>query len=117
ERGRGTDMTRNRTGADAPDLRSTSGRPDRRGTPSSVGLPGPVDDVARPGAPSAVPTRPRQPWWRGRDALGYAFVAGPLLFMFVVLLVPIGYNAWISLHDWSLVGNDAPEFIGLGNFV
>ncbi|WP_162606594.1 carbohydrate ABC transporter permease [Jiangella asiatica] len=37
--------------------------------------------------------------------------------MVVVLLIPIANNAWISLHEWSLVGDEAPRFIGLDNYV
>lgn len=44
----------------------------------------------------------------------YAFVA-PFFVIFAVFgLFPLGYTAWVSLHDWELAGKG--EFIGLDNY-
>ncbi|MDQ7904795.1 sugar ABC transporter permease [Phytohabitans sp. ZYX-F-186] len=63
----------------------------------------------------AAPARPR--WWRGRDGLGLLFVLAPMLFLFAVLIVPIVYNMWVSLHSWRLTDVGGPEFVGLDNYV
>jgi multiple sugar transport system permease protein len=40
----------------------------------------------------------------------------PYLLLFVVfLLIPIGYGAWMSLHNWDLL-NPVHEFVGLKNY-
>ncbi len=52
-----------------------------------------------------------------RNALGYSFVLLPLGYVFIVLLLPIIYNAWISLQQWSLVDPSPPTFIGLGHYI
>lgn len=44
----------------------------------------------------------------------YVFVA-PFFVIFAVFgLFPLGYTAWVSLHDWELAGKG--EFIGLDNY-
>lgn len=41
----------------------------------------------------------------------------PYLLLFVVfLLIPIGYGAWISLHNWDLL-NPVHEFVGFKNYL
>jgi len=30
---------------------------------------------------------------------------------------PLGYTAWISLHDWSMSSIDPPRWVGFGNYV
>ncbi|MED3622616.1 sugar ABC transporter permease [Neobacillus thermocopriae] len=40
----------------------------------------------------------------------------PYLFLFIVfLLIPIGYGAWISLHNWDLL-NPVHQFVGFKNY-
>ncbi|MCM3117329.1 sugar ABC transporter permease [Neobacillus sp. MER 74] len=40
----------------------------------------------------------------------------PYLILFVIfLLIPIGYGAWISLHNWDLL-NPVHEFVGFKNY-
>ncbi|MCD4837460.1 sugar ABC transporter permease [Neobacillus sedimentimangrovi] len=40
----------------------------------------------------------------------------PYLFLFIVfLLIPIGYGAWISLHNWDLL-NPVYQFVGFKNY-
>jgi ABC-type sugar transport system permease subunit len=50
--------------------------------------------------------------WRHRWPL--LFVSPFFLLFAVFSLYPIGYSAWLSLHDWSLVG--PARYVGLANF-
>ncbi|MQA79749.1 MAG: ABC transporter permease subunit [Streptosporangiales bacterium] len=59
---------------------------------------------------------PKVPWWRHKNTLAYALVAVPLVVLAIALLLPVGFNAWVSLHSWSLVDQGGPKFIGLGNY-
>ena len=43
------------------------------------------------------------------------FVIPYLLLFIVFLLIPIGYGAWMSLHNWDLL-NPVHEFVGLKNY-
>ena len=45
----------------------------------------------------------------------YLFVA-PFFVLFLVFgLFPLVYTAWVSMHDWSLLGGDTP-WVGFGNY-
>ena len=46
----------------------------------------------------------------------YAFLGPAFFFLLVLVIFPILFAFWISLHDWSLIPRDFP-FIGLGNYV
>src|SRR2546430_7647278 len=50
--------------------------------------------------------------WRHRWPL--LFVSPFFVLFGVFSLYPIGYSAWLSLHDWSLVG--AARYVGFGNY-
>lgn len=50
-----------------------------------------------------------------RQAAGWLYVAPALAIVLVLFIAPLGLMAWMSLHDWSLVGD--PEFLGLDNYV
>lgn len=45
----------------------------------------------------------------------YAFLSPAFFFLIVLILFPILFAFWISLHDWSLIPRDFP-FIGLQNY-
>jgi multiple sugar transport system permease protein len=45
----------------------------------------------------------------------YAFLGPAFFFLLVLVLYPILFAFWISLHDWSLIPRDFP-FIGLRNY-
>ena len=63
------------------------------------------------GAPNA-PLRPlRKP---RRDWMGLLYVAPALLLVLVFFLVPLGMTAWMSLHNWPLIG--MPRWIGFANY-
>lgn len=70
----------------------------------------------REGAPAPV-----RPTWRQRLSLwdakysGYLYVAPFFVVFAVVGLFPLAYTAWVSLHDWSLLGGQG-EFVGLQNY-
>jgi multiple sugar transport system permease protein len=52
-----------------------------------------------------------------REALwAYAFLGPAFFFLFVLILFPIIFAFWISLHDWSLIPREFP-LIGLNNYI
>ncbi len=65
--------------------------------------------------------RPAYASWRERlghwdiKATPYAYVAPFFILFGVVGLFPLLYTAWVSLHDWSLIGGQG-DFVGLDNF-
>lgn len=50
----------------------------------------------------------------GRKLAGLLLVAPALLLVAVFFLIPLGTTAWMSLHDWPLLGE--PRFTGLANY-
>src|SRR5690606_22449107 len=72
----------------------------------------------RPGGPSG---RPATPAWRQRlHRIDYRFspylYIAPLFLLFLVIgMFPLGYTAWVSVHDWSLLGGKG-DFVGLANY-
>ncbi len=75
---------------------------------------------ARRTAPHTRSTHDPSPW---RSRLGrwdikaspYAYIAPFFILFGIVGLFPLGYTAWVSLHDWSLIGGQG-DFVGLENF-
>lgn len=64
--------------------------------------------------PPARRLRDRFYWWDLRVS-PYLYIS-PFFLVFAAFgLFPLGYTAWVSLHDWSLLGDDH-SFIGLGNY-
>lgn len=49
-----------------------------------------------------------------RKVAGALLVAPALLLVIVFFLLPLGTTAWMSLHNWPLMGN--PRWVGLGNY-
>lgn len=70
-------------------------------------------------APEDAP--PVRPTWRQRLSLwdakysGYLYVAPFFVVFAVVGLFPLAYTAYVSLHDWSLIGGQG-EYVGLDNY-
>jgi len=60
----------------------------------------------------ALPARRRA--GSGRRWTGLLFVLPCLIFVTVFFLVPLGMTAWMSLHDWPLLGK--ATFAGLSNY-
>lgn len=52
---------------------------------------------------------------RRRDLVGLLYVLPAMALVLVFFIVPIGMTAWMSLHNWPLLG--VPRFIGLGNYL
>lgn len=51
---------------------------------------------------------------RRRDLVGLLYVLPAMALVLVFFIVPIGMTAWMSLHNWPLLG--LPRFIGLRNY-
>ncbi|CAN7694581.1 sugar ABC transporter permease [Devosia sp. LjRoot16] len=49
-----------------------------------------------------------------RQLVGLLFVAPALLLVVAFFVIPLGMTAWMSLHNWPLLGKSS--FIGLGNY-
>ncbi len=49
-----------------------------------------------------------------RKAAGALLVTPALLLVTVFFLIPLGTTAWMSLHNWPLMGD--PRWVGLGNY-
>jgi multiple sugar transport system permease protein len=70
-----------------------------------------------------IKAQARIPGSRGGSALqrretmwAYIFLGPAFFFLAVLVIFPILFAFWISLHDWSLIPRDFP-FIGLANYV
>jgi cellobiose transport system permease protein len=67
------------------------------------------------------PGRPATPPWRQRlHRIDYRFspylYIAPFFLLFLVIgMFPLGYTAWVSVHDWSLLGGKG-DFVGLANY-
>lgn len=46
----------------------------------------------------------------------YLFSLPAVLFVALMVVFPLGYTAWISLHEWSMSGTTAPQWVGLQNY-
>lgn len=54
--------------------------------------------------------------WIERN-LKWVFPAPAVIFIIVMMAFPIGYNAWISLTEWSMSALTPPKFVGLANYM
>ncbi len=45
----------------------------------------------------------------------YLYIAPFFILFLVIGMFPLGYTAWVSVHDWSLLGGKG-EFVGLDNY-
>lgn len=68
--------------------------------------------VLSPGLAHAAPRRRRRR--SRRDWSGLFYVAPALALVLVFFVVPLGMTAWMSLHNWPLLG--VPRWIGLANY-
>jgi len=79
-----------------------------------------TDRVPPPPASTPSPRRPSSPW-RQRLARWdvhfspYLYIAPFFVLFLLVGLFPLGYTAWVSVHDWSLLGGKG-EYVGLENY-
>ncbi|MER8467404.1 sugar ABC transporter permease [Mesorhizobium sp. M1396] len=65
-------------------------------------------------AATTAPPRARKLAGR-RQWIGLLYVAPAVALVVVFFLIPLGMTAWMSLHNWPLMGEHS--FIGLGNYV
>jgi len=65
-------------------------------------------------AKSARPKSERRPGKAREALLAYALLAPALLLFIAFTVFPIGFGAYISLHNWRL---GPREFLGLGNYI
>src|SRR5690606_8294372 len=69
----------------------------------------------------ATPQPSDRPGWRQRLSRAdvtyspYLYIAPFFVLFLVVGLIPLGYTAWVSLHDWRLDSTER-SFVGLANF-
>ena len=74
----------------------------------------------RPGRPPQPADR-EAPQWRQRLSRidhrfsPYLYVAPFFVLFLVVGMFPLAYTAWVSVHDWSLLGGKG-DYVGLDNF-
>jgi cellobiose transport system permease protein len=73
----------------------------------------------RPG-PSISPAPEPSPWRQRVSRLDltlspYLYIAPFFVLFLVIGMFPLGYTAWVSVHDWSLLGGKG-EFVGLENY-
>ncbi|MER9935437.1 sugar ABC transporter permease [Mesorhizobium sp. M7A.F.Ca.US.010.02.1.1] len=68
-----------------------------------------ITTAATPAPPRARRVASRQQW------IGLLYVAPAVALVVVFFLIPLGMTAWMSLHNWPLMGEHS--FIGLGNYV
>lgn len=73
-------------------------------------------DVALPTRPLSGPATLPYGWWdRNKSRLvPYAFIAPNLALFCVFIFFPLFYALYISLHDWSLIGD--VEYVGGANY-
>lgn len=72
--------------------------------------------IAEPAAAAAPRRARRSPLSAGRDRLGYVLIGIPLAYVLLVVLIPLLFNVYASLHAWRLIG-PPPRFIGLDNYL
>lgn len=69
---------------------------------------------AKAGAMPAAPARRRSKIDRGHW-VGLLYIAPAIVLVTVFFVIPLGMTAWMSLHNWPLMGQH--RFIGLDNYV
>ncbi|WP_192179548.1 carbohydrate ABC transporter permease [Mesorhizobium amorphae] len=66
-------------------------------------------------AETSAPARPRKLVGAGRRQwVGLLYVAPAVALVTVFFIIPLGMTAWMSLHNWPLMGEHS--FIGLANY-
>jgi cellobiose transport system permease protein len=65
-------------------------------------------------APRRMAFRQRIGRWDVK-ASPYLYISPFFILFAIVGLFPLGYTAWVSLHDWNLIGGKG-DFVGLDNF-
>jgi multiple sugar transport system permease protein len=68
-----------------------------------------VQDAATAAARRRSVRRARQQW------VGLLYVAPAVVLVAIFFVIPLGMTAWMSLHDWPLLGEHS--YIGLDNYI
>ncbi len=93
--------------------------PDRAARPVARAVAPPaVRRAARLAAPAGRPGS--SPWRQRLSRLDYTLspylYISPFFILFLVIgIFPLGFTAWVSVHDWSLLGGRG-DFVGLDNY-
>ena len=66
-------------------------------------------------APRRIAFRQRLGKWDVKVS-PYLYISPFFLLFAIVGLFPLGYTAWVSLHDWNLIGGKG-DFVGMKNFI
>ncbi|TIN19402.1 MAG: sugar ABC transporter permease [Mesorhizobium sp.] len=66
-------------------------------------------------ATTAPPSARRRAGAARQQWIGLLYVAPAVALVVVFFLIPLGMTAWMSLHNWPLMGEHS--YIGLGNYV
>ncbi len=82
--------------------------------PAAAGPP-PHDDGRSRRAPSTPSGWRRRLWRVDAKATPYVFISPFFVLFLLIGLFPLVYTAWVSVHDWSLLGGKG-EYAGLENF-
>jgi multiple sugar transport system permease protein len=79
--------------------------------------PGPLaTNGGPPGGPQPARTRRRQVSELVDRHIVGVFMTPAVIFVIVMMIVPVAFTIWLSLHSWSGGANSTPTFIGLDNF-
>jgi len=73
-----------------------------------------MTQTASPAQPKTVARRQVSDWLE-RQAR-FVFIAPALIALLLLVVFPIVYTIWMSLHNWQLSSIAQPRFIGLDNF-
>ncbi|WP_244242498.1 carbohydrate ABC transporter permease [Nocardioides seonyuensis] len=76
--------------------------------------------VSPPLPPPATAGPPRSAWRQRLNRLDvrlspYLYISPFFVLFLLVGMFPLAYTAWVSVHDWSLIGGKG-DFVGLENF-
>ncbi|MBP1989139.1 carbohydrate ABC transporter permease [Paenibacillus eucommiae] len=47
----------------------------------------------------------------------YIFSLPAVLFVALMVVFPLAYTGWLSFHEWSMSGTEAPKWVGLENYL
>ena len=80
--------------------------------------PGPRPEARRPAPPHDEKRQARRNRWGKIDVKlsPYLYISPFFILFAIVGLFPLSYTAYVSMHDWNLIGGQG-DFVGFGNFV
>ncbi len=80
--------------------------------------PGPRPGADRPARSTSEARQARRNFWGKVDVKvsPYVYISPFFILFAIVGLFPLAYTAFVSMHDWNLIGGQG-DFVGFGNFV